>query len=290
MAISLSGYNAIKANFASLYVSPTPIPYFAEMRSVGYVIPQEARPVFQQLITRLAGLRGRPPRVLDIGSSYGINACLLRYELSLDDVYRHYASHAHLANDSDRLSAIDRAFLRAQRGRVDAHFTGLDSSAPAIAYATAAGVLDDGFPLDLDADDRAVLPDLDVDLIISTGTVGYVGPGTFARVLDACSDVTKVRVATFALRMVDFAPYAKVMLDRGLATEMQPVTFVQRNMVSAAEMNGTIDYARSSGLSVDGLESTGRLFANLYLSRAVGSGKRQSDAFSHTHEHFLIGH
>jgi carnitine O-acetyltransferase len=262
------------------------------MHSVGYAIPQGARPIFERLIERLRQLRGRRPRVLDIGSSYGVNASLLRYELGLDELYRHYTDHAHLKNDPVALRVADRAFLGSLRERVDAYFIGIDSSAPAISYAVDVGLLDDGFVMDLDHDleHGTGTPDLDVDLIISTGTVGYIGPGAFARILGMCTDTAKLWIATFALRLVDFDPYTKILLDCGLTTETYPDAFVQRNIVDTAELVGTMDHARRRGLALDGLEGTGRLFANLYLSCANDSDGGSLTALLTGHEHAPLGH
>jgi hypothetical protein len=129
-----------------------------------------------------------------------------------------------------------------------------------------------------------------VDLIISTGTVGYIGPGAFTRILDLCTDTATVWIATFALRLVDFDPYARILLDYGLTTETYPDAFVQRNIVDAAELVGTMDCAQRRGLAMNGLEGTGRLFANLYLSCAADTDGGSLTALLNGHEHAPLGH
>jgi hypothetical protein len=268
-----TSFNSLKANFDDVYTASTPVPYMVAMRTVGYKIPQMARPVFEQLIHRLEQIRGRKLRVLDIGSSYGVNATLLRYDLDLDQLYDHYSRHAEAAHDAEKVRRVDRAHLEAIPSRVDASFIGIDASANAINYALEAGLLDEGHVLDLDrADtDSGDLPKLDVDLIISTGTVGYIGPRAFDVLLDLCSDIGRLWIATFALRLFDFAPFATVLAARGLVTEAHAEVFVQRNMVSG-EHGPACDFAQARGLDIDGFEATGRLFANFYLSRSKDAG------------------
>ena len=61
------------------------------MRGLEYQIPQLAKPHFAALIEEYREARGiDTPTVLDIGSSYGINAALLRCDLTMDDLYDRY--------------------------------------------------------------------------------------------------------------------------------------------------------------------------------------------------------
>jgi len=265
----LSDFNSAKANFDDVYVAKTPVPYMSRMSSVEYEIPQNARHVFEQLIHRLTQLRGRSLRILDVGSSYGINASLLRYELDLRDLYLHYSACSQWKEDQRLLLAADQKYFGELPRRLDCAFIGVDSSANAIFYATRCGLLENGLVMDLEDDEAASsqLDGLDVDLIISTGVIGYIGPVALGRVLDLCRDPRKVWIASFVLRLIDFDPYATVLASRGLATECGSALFVQRRIANHVEQAKTEAYARSRGLYIDGIESTGRLFARFYLSR-----------------------
>ena len=82
--------NDAKANMDHIYDRSDPRAYFRELKSVGYTIPGEAKPIFQKLIGHLQNKTNDTVRVLDIGCSYGINAALLKYDLSIDNLYDHW--------------------------------------------------------------------------------------------------------------------------------------------------------------------------------------------------------
>jgi carnitine O-acetyltransferase len=273
---SRSLYNAAKANFDNVYISKSPIPYMARMNAVGYEIPQRTRPIFQQLIKSLEASRKRPIRILDIGCSYGINAALLRYVVDLPYLYSHYAEHESLCDRTELLLAEDQNLFRILRTRLRGHFTGIDASANAISYATANGLLDKGIVLDLEDEGPWPLEagSLDVDLVISTGTVGYVGPDAFGRVLDLCANPRKVWIAVSTLCMIDFEPYAKAFADRGLSTERLPEAFAQRRFADAAEVEKVTACLQEQGLPTGEPERTEKLFANFTLSRVRDSGSK----------------
>jgi SAM-dependent methyltransferase len=270
MSQSQSKLNLAKANFDSSYVGVTPIAYMQSMKSVGYEIPQNACRVFRKLIRHLEQVRGRPLRILDVGCSYGVNASLLRYEIELCDLYSHYSGLAHLEEEQSLLLQADEEFFGQLRPRVDSYFIGIDASANAISYATRSGVLDGGLAMDLERDylDSPRIA-LAVDLIITTGTIGYIGPRALTNILRLCSDPSKIWFASFALRLIDFEPFAQVLSDWGMATEGHPQLFKQRLLADEREQIATAAYAQSQGMSVEGLEDTGTLFSKFYLSRAA---------------------
>jgi SAM-dependent methyltransferase len=272
MSQSKSPLNLAKANFDSAYVGVTPIPYMRCMSSVGYEIPQNARQVFDKLIHHLQEIRGRPLRILDVGCSYGINASLLRYQVTLDDLYSHDSDLAHLCENDSLLIKADEKYFAGLQPRFKGHFMGVDASANAIMYATKNGLLDAGVAMDLENEPHPPRVALAVDLIISTGTIGYIGPGGLVNLLRLCSNVNGVWAACFALRLIDFEPYARVFADRGMSTEVYPKLFKQRDMADEREQVATKALADSVGTSVAGIEDTGALFAKLYLARTAEPG------------------
>lgn len=264
--------SAVKANFDCAYIAKTPIPYMHAMCSVGYQIPQNAAPVFERIIQRLQHDRGRRIRILDIGASYGVNAALLRYDVDLSDVYAHYAAHSFMADNADEMLAADNRFYSSLRPRLDVEFLGLDASENAIRYALQAKLLDQGLAADLENEAFIFSGRIfDVDLVISTGTVGYVGARTITRALELCREPDRVWLASFVLEIVDFRPIEAMLQARGMKTECLGRSFVQRRFRDEQEYERTAAYAIDVGLSEKRPLPKDNLRSRLFLSRPASA-------------------
>jgi carnitine O-acetyltransferase len=251
-----------KAQLDHLYTEPDPRTYFRTLRKLDYQIPQLAKPRFARLVDELRSTR-RTVTVLDIGCSYGINAALLRYDLTMDQLYERYGGVDLMARAE--LLDRDRCLPRKELG---VRFVGLDVSRPALEYAQAAGFVDVAVHADLesaepDPDQRAALAPS--DLVISTGCVGYVTERTLARVVRAGDRLPWM--AHFVLRMYPFEPIAGCLADLGYATIRIEQVFRQRRFASPEEQVQVLDTL--AGLAVDpsGLEADGWLYAQLFISR-----------------------
>ena len=91
--------NSSKANFDEIYVKDDPRAYFSVLGALDYMIPDVAAPLVRQIIAAYARRYSRKPRVLDVGSSYGINAAVHRFPVTFASLRRRYARHemaAHL--------------------------------------------------------------------------------------------------------------------------------------------------------------------------------------------------
>ena len=228
-----STINLGKADFGSIYVQPDPRAYFRTLGALDYVIPHLARPIFDQLIdSRQRAKGGEPITILDLGCSYGVNAALMRYALSYDQLAERYAALAAQPLDPDEVLALDRQYFAAWPKRRDVRIIGLDVSREAISYAMGCGILDKGIVADLEQDDvpPAAAEILSkVDLIVSTGCVGYISSKTFEKLAICTSKDDAPWVASFVLRMFDYADIARTLERQGLVTEkFEGATFVQR--------------------------------------------------------------
>ncbi|MEK8142738.1 class I SAM-dependent methyltransferase [Streptomyces sp. M10(2022)] len=157
-------------------------------------------------------------RVLDIGCSYGINAALLKYDTTMDELYAHYDSG--VPESRAQLLARDRDPARSRGPAHGLRFTGLDASTNALDYAREAGLLDDAVHADLEAHDptpqqRAQLAG--TDLVISTGCIGYVTERTLTRVVGAQGE-RRPWMAHFVLRMFPFGPVEDALAGLGYRT------------------------------------------------------------------------
>jgi SAM-dependent methyltransferase len=257
-----------KVSFDHIYDQPDPRAYFSTLRRLGYRIPQLASGYFRQLLADRASRYQRPATVLDIGCSYGINAALLRCGLTMDDMYRRYCDGDAPTVTTRALVARDTETVRSRDQFPGTRFIGLDSSLPALSYATQAGFLDDAVHGDLEADEPTPSQRQQfaaVDLIISTGCIGYVTGKTLSRVLDA-SDGRRPWMAHFVLRMFPFDPVADCLAGFGYETIGYERVFKQRRFASAQEQALVLDTLAEVGVDSRGLESDGWFYARLFLS------------------------
>jgi len=270
--------NEAKSNFDAVYNATDPRPYFRTLGRVDYAIPQNARPVFDALIAAIRSGREHDALTLvDIGCSYGINAALLKHGLTLDALYRHYASADLSGMDRETLQALDTEKLFAQPADPDLTVIGLDVADRAVGYAERVGALDAGIAVDLES---APIPDALVplfeptDLVISTGCVGYVTDRTFDRLLGAAGAETPW-VASFVLRMFPYSPIEATLAEHGLVTEkLEGCVFTQRAFETTEEQDQVL--ANLDGLGIDpaGYEAEGQLVSEFFLSRPADEAAR----------------
>ncbi|HEX7006753.1 MAG TPA: class I SAM-dependent methyltransferase [Alphaproteobacteria bacterium] len=262
-----------KATFDNVYNHPDPRAYFATLGRLGYCIPEQAKPVFGAVIDALKEERGTEvPTVVDIGCSYGVNAALLKYELSIDDLYARYTQPQLSRLDTETLLKRDAEFFSRQEVRSNLTIVGVDCAEKAVDYAAATGLLDAGVVADLESQPpspAAAEQIAPADLIISTGCVGYVTDTTFDRILSEAADPPPLPwVACFALRMFPYEPIAATLAERGLVTEkLEGHSFLQRRFESADEQAHVLRQLDALGIDPTGKEDRGFYHAEFFLSR-----------------------
>lgn len=252
-----------KASFDDIYDRPDPSDYYSRLFELDYRIPELAKPHFERLIADYRTAAGAAPTVLDIGCSYGVNAALLRFDTTVGHLAEHYRG-----GDTAARIARDRARLAARDRQPNVRFVGMDASAPALAYASASGLLHDVVHADLESGEpteaqRQVLGS--ADLVVSTGCIGYVTDRTLLRVVHAHGQRLPW-MAHFVLRMYDYEPIARSLGELGYRTERVPGTFRQRRFASSAERSKVLNTLSAKGIDSSGVEQDGWLHAQLYLS------------------------
>jgi SAM-dependent methyltransferase len=257
-----------KVSLDHLYTQADPRTYFGTLRDLDYRIPGLAKPHFAGLIEEFRRIH-QVDRVtiLDIGCSYGINAALLRCDLSMDELYERYGGFD--ANTGrDTVLAADRALVRSRARADHMRFLGLDISADALSYALAAGFLDGAVRADLERDDpTAEQRDQlgSADLVISTGCLGYVTERTLARV--ARAGHARPWMAHTVLRMYRFEPVAQCLAELGYDTVRVDGFLRQRRFASSEEKSQVLDTLSDHGIDPRGLEDDGWMYAQLFISR-----------------------
>jgi SAM-dependent methyltransferase len=268
-----SDLNEIKSDFSQIYTDSDPREYFRVLGQLDYIIPHLAQPVFEQLIRARAEKQGGSPvTVLDLGCSYGVNGALMKFALRYDALRERYTDPALKTLTSEQLLDLDRHFYQAWPKNSQVRVIGLDPSENAVKYGEACGAIDQGFALDLEESDPS--PEqakalAEVDLIVSTGCVGYVTDKTFKRLAKLARHGRPAWVVSFVLRMFPYAHIAETLAGLDLETErFESATFVQRRFANFEEMEATIRAVEDRGLDPRGRESDGLFHADLFISRS----------------------
>lgn len=278
-SMSFTKLNEAKMDFSDLYASKDPRNYFKYLGQLDYIIPHLAQPIFDQLIRARRELQDRPVTVLDLGCSYAINGALMKYALDYEALRQRYTAPTLQGLSSEEVLGLDRHFYQSWPNHPGVRVIGLDISENAIRYAEECGLLDRGLAIDLESRDptpeeAAALAD--VDIIVSTGCIGYVTSKTFARVLKAIRPGRAPWVASFVLRMFPFDDIEATLSAQGLVTEpYEGATFVQRRFAHRDEMEATIRAVEARGLDSYGLEAEGLYHAELFISRPPEEIERQ---------------
>src|SRR5215212_6620865 len=215
-----------KASFDDIYDSADPREYFETLRRLDYMAPRNGWLFFPTLIQakkRVLGGESEEMTVVDLCCSYGVNGALLKYDVTLEDLYERYRSEE-LANlSSEELARADAEFYRSRKREAAPKVVGIDVAENAIRYALRAGLMEAGFIENLEEDEPTEALKEAVsraDLLVVTGGIGYVSETTFGRLLGCMTEGGNAPwVATFPTRMVDYGPIAEVLSGYGLLTE-----------------------------------------------------------------------
>lgn len=267
-----SGINEAKADWGSIYDQPDPRAYFNTLEKLDYIIPSNAKPVFQKIISQLRRQRKQDEIcVLDLGCSYGINAALLKHDVSMEELYSHWTrDDLEIATSEDVIKIYQKYFEESGKPE-NLKIIGVDQAENAVTFAEEIGLIDVGLQANLEQETlpmgaREILEP--VDLMISTGCVGYVTEKSFEQLMQSVTKQRPAWIANFVLRMF---PYDRIdnMLNRwGYTTEkLNGQYFRQRKFASANEMEQVVDKLITQDIDPSGQEEKGHIMAEFYLSR-----------------------
>lgn len=269
--IAYTEINEAKAKFDDIYTRPDPRDYFLVLGDLDYQITGQARPVFRKLIDELRQRRkAERLKLLDLGCSYGINSALLKFNVTLQDLYERWRGPDYGNLSSEERLRDDAAYFADRVADPLLQNVGHDAASEAIDYALKTGLLDAGFSQNLeieDPDENFTREVGETDLVITTGAVGYVSDKTFNRLADRFA-TRKPWVCCFVIRMFAFEPIRQCLDSHGYVTEkLEGRVFRQRRFKDEGERENVAKRIREWGLDPSPEMEDGFYHAECYLSR-----------------------
>ena len=264
--------NSVKTSFDACYIAPTPHQYFHNMSAVGYRMGEYMNPFLAALV-EASVLPPRLVRVLDLGCSYGVSGALLKTDCSYQDLVEFV--HRETSSDYSSCAADVRRYLELHPAREDVEVLGIDSSAEAVRFATASGMIDEGIACNLEdhkveltKNERNLLRRCDV--FLSTGVIGYVTDTSVSRILDDFGHDARGQLGPLAimsvLELFDPTAIATAFSKHGYRFGQLPVRLPQRYFADEQEREGVLKAIRDRGESTAVQESEGQMFASLYIA------------------------
>jgi hypothetical protein len=264
-----------KIDLSAIYDRPDPCRFYQTLVKLDYQIPAVAEGNIRAVINARRQSRGKKRiALLDVGSSYGVNAAILNHNLDLPDLFHLYSRQTTKDLSRSELVARDRKLFAELRNDREIRVIGLDVAGEALDYAADVGIIDAGLATNLELrpppiEDKELLAG--IDIVISTGAIGYVGVPTFSRILD-CAEGSPW-FALFALRMFPIDEIAAMLHSRGyIVYRQRGRTFRQRRFAGADEKQEVLAHLAALRIDPTGLEAEGWYHAEFYFARRQGEG------------------
>jgi hypothetical protein len=210
----------------------------------------------------------RTLKILDLGSSYGINSALLNYELVMEELDDFFVD----ANSAPSIKETQSFFDELPNKNPKFEFYLVDTSSHALEFAEKAGLCEDSFCVNLEKE--TIPPKFehtlnDIDLIISTGCIGYIGPKSFENIFKSIDRYGKNPLPIFAFTVLRIFPIDEIKSifrknDFELVkTKIGPLK--QRQFYNESEMKKSIELLKNQGIDTKGMEEEGYFFADFYV-------------------------
>lgn len=264
-----------KIDLSAIYDRPDPRRYYQTLFNLGYQIPALAVASFRAVIeARRKTHEQSQITLLDVGSSYGVNAAILNHKVSLPDLFRFYGRQSSRGLSRSELVVRDRKLFAKMRLDREIKVVGLDVAGEALDYAAEIGIIDAGLATNLElvpptVEDKELLAE--TDIVISTGAIGYVGAPTFSRIVD-CAERSPW-FALFALRMFPISEITTMLRSRGYVVYRQHGrTYRQRRFAGPDERKEVLAHLAALNIDPTGLEADGWYHAEFYFACREGEG------------------
>ena len=265
----------IKKDFTDIYKQNSPHEYLKEMDRLEYDISDSTKPLYNSIIEQLEETVSRPINVLDLGSSYGINSSLMKYNLTMSELNDFFLNGAKPTKNETK------QFYKQCNCNDNLNFYQIDISEEALKFSEEMNLCERGMNVDLEAEKLNLLGSLPkIDLVIATGCVGYIGYKAFLNLLKAIKnrqsnyiESEKEYVAPIfafsVLRMFDMEDIEEVfkMYDYSVVkSDIKPIR--QRSFSGPKEKGQTISLLHEMGINTKKYEDEGNFYADFYIAKS----------------------
>ncbi len=265
----------VKKDFTDIYTQDSPRNYLKEMDRLDYDISDSTKPLYNSIIEQFEKITSRPINILDLGSSYGINSSLMKYNLTMSELNDFFL------NGSEPTKKETKQFYEECNCNNNMNFYQIDISDEALKFSEEMNLCERGMNVDLEAEKLNLLGSLPkIDLVIATGCVGYIGYKAFLNLLKAIKnrqsnyiESEKEYIAPIfafsVLRMFDMDDIEEVfkMYDYSVVkSDIKPIR--QRSFSGPKEKGQTISLLHEMGINTKEYEDEGNFFADFYIAKS----------------------
>ncbi len=260
----------VKKDFTNIYTQKFPNAYLKEMKRLDYRIPNKTKPLYLSIAKQLYKKLSKKINIIDIGSSYGINSALMKYNLTMSDLDDFFLEQEPSIEQSkqffENLSPDDTL-----------DFYQIDISQPALKFSENTGLCKKGICVNLESGNLPIQDLPQADMIIATGCIGYIGYKAFSNLFELIKKTAtesnlesseKGPVFAFSvLRIFDMEKIQKVFDHYGYSlvkSDINPIR--QRRFYNSEEKYKTISLLHGKGIDTKWLEDDGHFYADFYIA------------------------
>ena len=253
-----------------MYHSLDPRRYCLAMKSLNYVIPQQSKPFFSNLFDNYRKkFDTQIINVLDLGSSYGINSALLKYDIQLDEFYNRYTSKEAQSLSTQKLLLRDKnEYTNLSDNKLK--ITGFDISKTALEYGYKCSLLDDILVANLEENNINEIQTKQIsqiNCVISSGCFGYITTKTLEQIILA-SYPNKLWMTHCVLRIFSLKPLIELLEKYNYNIEISTNLVPQRRFASKEEKEQVLKKLSKLNIDTNGFEDTGWLYAYVVTATA----------------------
>ncbi len=264
----------IKKDFTNIYTQNSPCEYLKEMDRLDYSISDSTKPLYNSIIKKLEETISRPINVLDLGSSYGINSSLMKYNLTMSELNDFFLS------SSEPTKEETKQFYEKCTSNDALNFFQIDISKEVLKFSKDMNLCEMGMDVNLESEKLNLLESLpSVDVVIATGCVGYIGYKAFLNLLRIIKNRQSNSIESEAgcvfpvfafsvLRMFDMKDIKDTFEMYGYSivkSDIKPIR--QRNFSDQQEKMQTVSLLHGMGINTEKYEDDGNLYADFYIAK-----------------------
>ena len=245
------------------------------MEKLEYDISDSTKPLYSAITEQLGKTLSRPINVLDLGSSYGINSSLMKYNLTMSKLNNFFL------NETKPTKKETKQFYEGCTRNDNLNFYQIDISEEALKFSEEMDLCERGINVDLEAEKLNLLGSFPkIDVVIATGCIGYIGYKAFSNLLkliknrqsnsiESKKEYASPIFAFSVLRMFDMDDIEEVfkMNDYSIIkSDMEPIR--QRNFSDPKEKAQTISILHDMQINTEKYEDDGNFYADFYIAKS----------------------